>query len=49
MLPAFIDSAMLRNAFLAAFRRLPEKTAVILRGSFVFFRREAISAPLCYK
>jgi len=36
MLPDFIFSAMLQNAFLAASRSLPEITAIIWRGSFVF-------------
>jgi len=34
MLPDFIVSAMLQNAFLAVFRRLPEMTAIILREFF---------------
>jgi hypothetical protein len=38
MLPDFIVSAMLQNAFLAASRRLPEITAIILREVFVFFQ-----------
>jgi len=37
MLPDFIVSAMLQNAFIAAFRLLPEMTAIILRGSCFFF------------
>jgi hypothetical protein len=41
MLPAVIAYSVEPNAFVSIFRRLPGKTAILLKGSFVLFFQEA--------